>query len=132
MTDEYITDDVRLAVRQVLIEHGIEDPLVLKWVRFTFDDINQAIPKSREYGSAELRYLGEMLDSMAANPLPVDPSVDSHMGAYERAISFYLIGKVGRWISALRRGQFVSPDTLLDITTYSMMARLVRFTGRWT
>lgn len=120
-----ISRDAQDAVRETLVAHGVNDPLTLAWIDNSIADLNQAIPKSREYGSAELHYLGELMNSMhAAHP-------GEHM-AYEAAILFYVLGKVGRWVSAHRRGQQVSDDTLLDITTYSMMVRLIRArNGQW-
>lgn len=126
-----INDEAKQCLQSVLADH---DQIVQLWIANAVDDINQAIPKSREYGSAELRFLGELMDGMSAVPM-VPGAVDESrkaISAYEKAILFYLVGKVGRWISAAKRGEFVSDDTLLDITTYSMMARMIRQMGRWT
>ena len=120
-----IDDDAHQAIHATLTKHGINDPITRGWIDRAISDINQAIPKSREYGSAELHYLGELMNSMHA----AKPGEDM---AYESAILFYILGKVGRWVSAYRRGEKVSEDTLLDITTYSMMARLIRARdGEW-
>lgn len=43
----------------------------------------------------------------------------------------YIQGKVNRWSSALRNGQAVSDDTLLDIGVYVRIAQRIRATGQW-
>lgn len=120
-----IDDDAHQAIHAALTKHGINDPITRGWIDRAISDINQAIPKSREYGSAELQYLGDMMNAIHR----ANPGEDM---AYESAILFYVLGKVGRWVSAYRRGEKVSEDTLLDITTYSMMVRLIRARdGEW-
>lgn len=126
----YITDATRDAIAKLMQTDGVTDPLVHEWLRMAIGDINAAIPKAREYGSVELRYLGTLFDSMAQHPMGSYENPDA--AVYETAIAFYLVGKVGRWVASLRRGEFVSDDTLLDIATYANMARLIRKTGGWT
>lgn len=127
--DGAIPQRTRDAIISQLLTDGVTDPLVLGWMSQAMGDINQTMPKAREYGSAELRYLGEQLDATAAHPRVAK---QGPVAAYEQAILFYMLGKIGRWVAANRRGEPVSDDTLLDLTTYAHMARLIRQTGRWT
>jgi hypothetical protein len=49
----------------------------------------------------------------------------------EHAVIFYLMGKIGRCVSAISAGGKPSDDTLMDITIYSLMLRYIRIHGVW-
>lgn len=95
------------------------------WKTTTASDAHNVVPKAVEYGSDSLLFLGGEVARLMGLEDPSDSKKT------ELAIYVYLVGKVARWSSALSKGQQVSADTLLDITTYSLMARRVQQSGGW-
>lgn len=43
----------------------------------------------------------------------------------------YMVGKMGRWSSALRNGRMVSDDGLLDLGIYVRIVQAIRDRGQW-
>ena len=98
--------------------------LVSWWAAVAADDVGPAAVKAKEYGSFDLLIIGRTLrEAMDIGP---DVVSDEEIG-----ISFYLLGKISRAVSAIASGQRPSDDTWHDITVFSMMARRVRETGTW-
>ena len=95
------------------------------WVSTSRKDAQKVVPKAAEYGSESLVALGRALEGLMGSEGHGEAS------ASEVAIFVYLTGKMARWAAAIKRGDKVSDDTLLDITTYSMMARRIRDAGAW-
>jgi len=93
------------------------------WWGHTFtNDLNDILPKIGEYTSSDLILMGQFMEHWLGLP----PG-----SGQEAACLFYALGKVARAVSAYREGRLPSPDTLHDLTVYSMMARRIRETGRW-
>lgn len=95
------------------------------WSETSSSDAEKVVPKAVEYGSEDLSDIGEVLHSLMGK----DPGAPQEQT--ETGIFFYLVGKMARWSNAIKKGRKVSDDTLLDITTYSMMARRNRDVGGW-
>ena len=100
-------------------------PLYDWWVYTAHQDAKKVVPKATEYGSESLVALGRTVEGLMGSEGHGEAS------ASEVAIFVYLTGKMARWAAAIKRGDKVSDDTLLDITTYSMMARRIRDAGSW-
>ena len=115
-------------ISAVLSSNGIESPLVHWWIHNAFSEAIATAPKAEEYGSAELAEAGHVLSSLLAIPIE---SPTSDAAAMETQIFQYVLGKIGRWTAAMRRGDRVSDDTLFDIGVYVRMVRKIRDTGEW-
>lgn len=100
------------------------EPVVRWWVQHAISEAQATLPKALEYGDTELIDMGKVLGHLQGFELQDPP-------AMELAIWSYVQGKLGRWTSALRRGQRVSQDTLFDLAVYAKMAQKVRETGEW-
>lgn len=96
------------------------------WDETAHNDLAKNIDKIREYGSTDLIIMGMAMEVPAFKRGEILVAT-----GIQRAITFYLLGKIARAISAWDNGQIPSEDTLYDITFYSMMLRRVRETGRW-
>ena len=121
------TETVSTATVTVEATPGTEDAireLLEWWFRLSADDGARCVPKAVEYGSGDLIEMGRALAETAHRK--VDDAEAAELGIW-----FYTLGKMARWTNAVKRGERVSDDTLLDITTYSMMARRVREVGGW-
>ena len=95
------------------------------WADTTARDAELVVPKAVEYGSTDLAEIGFTM----AGILGVKDIGSEE--ATELGIYFYVVGKMARWTSAIQRGDRVSDDTLLDLTTYTLMARRNRDVGGW-
>lgn len=134
--------------------------LIAWWADLAQAESSRVVPKAVEYGADDLAEIGREL-VLAGIPLPARPqhnpwdsACSKHLHGEPSAIGivcavcrgtvtkdeeiyaelgiwFYLVGKMARWRSAVRRGERVSDDTLHDIGVYARMAQRVRETGRW-
>lgn len=95
------------------------------WADTAAGDGRKVIPKAAEYASGDLTEVGRTLARIAG----IEVEDEAH--ATELGIYFYALGKMARWTAAVEGGRRVSDDTLLDLTTYMMMARRVRDVGGW-
>jgi hypothetical protein len=84
----------------------------------------KTIPKAVEYGSHDLRMMGEEM-------LEMFPQLKGVVSPEELGIAFYLRGKVARLFGAYIQGDRPSDDTWLDTEVYAQMAQYVRQNGRW-
>lgn len=105
---------------------------LLHWMINTITgDFNAIIPKIQEYGAVDLELMGKAL--LEYGPVGAGKGenwIDISTGM-ENAVIFYLMGKVGRCVSAIAAGGKPSDDTLMDITIYSLMVRYIRVHGVW-
>lgn len=93
------------------------------WMAKAEADVEKLMPKLTEYGSHDLTIMGDSLAEWLQVP--------REMGV-ELACCFYLLGKVGRMVSAYRRGERASEDTLQDAVAYASMCRYAQeHDGRW-
>lgn len=89
----------------------------------------QTVPKAVEYSASDLAMIGE---AMAATLGTVPPEgVEPEQWHTELACAWYALGKIGRWLGAIREGRAASDDTLFDLEIYAKMARRTREAGSW-
>lgn len=101
-----------------------EDELRGWWLDKAHAEIEATVPKAVEYGATDLIDIGTMLARTMRRSATEEE-------AAELGVFFYLIGKIGRWQSAIERGERPSDDTLLDIGVYVRMAQRIRDAGGW-
>lgn len=101
------------------------------WVQVSEDEIMRTVPKSIEYGSADLKLMGDamlLLLPQMAEGLTVEER--SQVGQ-ELGIAFYVLGKVARLFGAYEQGRLPSDDTWFDLGIYPKMVRRIREVGEW-
>jgi hypothetical protein len=108
----------------------IADQLSDWWQQESTADMLATVPKAIEYGSSDLKAMGQQLVALHPNVTAMDAGERDRVGQ-EMAIAFYLLGKITRLFGAYERGGSPSDDTIHDVTVYSMMFRRVRATGGW-
>jgi len=102
-----------------------------KWLRSKFeDDLQRLYAKRAEYGSADLRVMGESMVNLLPGNRDLSPAQRRQAGL-EMALGFYAMGKASRGYGAWERGQAPSADTWRDLSLYASMARYVRENGDW-
>lgn len=113
-----------------MVDYLTDDPdeTVIWWILQAFQEAKATIAKAREYGSDELIYAGRITGQIHARHTETDLT-DAQ--AAELMIYFYVLGKMGRWTAAMRRGEFVADDTLFDMGIYCRMVQRLRITGQW-
>lgn len=87
----------------------------------------QVAPKAVEYGSADLKIMGQamaMVSGRFGDDIPDRVWI-------ELAIAFYALGKVARLFGAYEQGRLPSDDTWHDLGVYCRMAQRVRESGGW-
>lgn len=94
------------------------------WSVVADSDVGPAEIKAKEYGSLDLKIIGSTLREMVG--IAPDIISDEEIG-----MTFYLLGKVARAVSAISAGRKPSDDTWHDVVVYGMMVRRVRETGQW-
>ncbi|WIC89821.1 hypothetical protein SEA_SAPO_51 [Gordonia phage Sapo] len=112
----------------VLASHGVLDPTVHWWVQHSLQEALPTVAKAKEYGTVELveagRLLGSQLTGYQGKPV-------NDQQALELQVYQYVVGKLGRWTAAVRRGEPVSDDTLFDLGVYARLVQKARETGEW-
>lgn len=93
------------------------------WTTTAQADYDAFGPKMAEYGSTDLEEIGRMLCHLMGWE-DAGPSTWGEVGCF-----FYLYGKIQRRVSAYRRHELPSGDTLHDETVYSLMGRGYRERG---
>lgn len=120
-------DAIAEGISAVLSSNGVDSPLIHWWINASIEDALATAPKAEEYGSIELAEAGHVLASLMRHPI----HAGNDAAAMETQIFQYVLGKIGRWVAAMRRGERVSDDTLFDIGIYVKMVRKIRETGVW-
>lgn len=103
------------------------------WMETAHNEIAPMVDKITEYGGSnratDLTELGRIMVAsgvkMPAHQGNVEP------GYQELGCFFYLQGKFGRWVAAVKEGRPVSDDTLHDIGIYVRMVQRIRAVGGW-
>lgn len=112
----------------VLASHGVLDPTVHWWVQHSLQEALPTVAKAKEYGTTELVEAGRLLGSQLVG-YQGKPVTDQQ--ALELQVYQYVVGKLGRWTAAVRRGESVSDDTLFDLGVYARLVQKARETGEW-
>ena len=95
------------------------------WMETASGDFALIQDRVADYASYDLDILGRVTLEMV--DLPADnPGIRA-----EVACLWFAQAKIARALSAYKEGRVPSDDTLLDLTTYSMMARRARAAGGW-
>lgn len=99
-------------------------PLQRWWNETTKEELDSLMPKVVEYGSSDLKIMGEAL-------LMLNPDLQENTEPEEIAIAFYALGKIARIIGAYADGVQPSHDSWHDLAIYARMAQRVRDAGEW-
>lgn len=95
------------------------------WQTKALEEVTAVAPKAVEYSSVDLVWIGRTLGLILGR----DGLDDEE--ATELGIFFYEVGKIGRWIGAIKEGRRPSDDTLFDAGIYIKMAQRNRDVGGW-
>ena len=106
---------------------GVKTPGGLEdwWMQTAAQDLDATAPKAVEYGSLDLKLIGDALLRMLQWE-DAPPSVGAEIGAV-----FMAYGKIARCLSAYSEKRLPSDDSLFDLSIYSMMMRRIRASGEW-
>jgi hypothetical protein len=102
------------------------------WRQSAENEIAQTVAKAVEYSGAGGGLPQDLVDNgrqIAFVQRRERDFTDAELA--EIGVWAYLVGKINRWSSALRNGQPVSDDTLLDIGVYVRIAQRIRQKGQW-
>ena len=88
-----------------------------QWMEIAARDFEDMMPKMLEYGPRSLMDVG-----MVALPDGGTGASSKHL--LEAGCGVYLFGKASRMVASVRRGDETSRDTLKDLVTYGMIARM--------
>lgn len=94
------------------------------WIDQATSEIDQSIPKIIDYGSTDLIWVGRQMAATMGRDVEDDE-------AAELGIFFYLVGKIGRWASAVTEGRRPTDDTVFDTHYYAKMVLRIREAGEW-
>jgi len=95
------------------------------WTRTTQEDWERALVKAQEYGSSDLRWMGQaFLDVIGWKDAPEGAGI-------ELACILYLYGKAARALGAFQSHELPSSDTLQDAKLYATMCAYVREFKQW-
>jgi hypothetical protein len=109
------------------IEYDAQE--MLKWWDAYMHQCGVAtVPKAISYGSEDLKIMGA---SMASLLRIEGDDQERAIRGQQAAIAFYMLGKIGRIISALRDGTPIPPDHEYDLLVYAAMLRRIRENGSW-
>jgi hypothetical protein len=101
------------------------------WVKTAMADVEKTAPKAIEYGSVDFDIMGQFMVALVNDKLEGASAEEKMKIGREMAVTFYLLGKLGRMVGAYATGILPSDDTLYDTSIYSMMLRRIRETGTW-
>lgn len=101
------------------------------WRVLAEQDIARTLPKAEEYSAYDLELIGRATVEMyPTSPWELrsdaDPAVYAEIGCW-----WYLLGKIGRAIGAIREGGMPSNDTVQDARIYATMIARIRDCGGW-
>lgn len=111
----------------------LAEDLAAWWRAKAEDEIGQTVAKATEYSGLggglpmDLVSLGK--EWAFASKLDIHGFTDAQLA--EIGVWTFMVGKLGRWSSALRNGRMVSDDTLLDLGVYVRIVQRIRDRGQW-
>lgn len=111
----------------------IAEELAAWWRKQAESEIGQTVAKATEYsgtgGGLPLDLVNQGREWVFASNRNLADYTDAQLA--EIGVWSYMIGKLGRWSSALRNGRMVSDDTLLDLGVYVRIAQRIREKKQW-
>lgn len=114
-------------------ESNIAEELAAWWRAKAESEIDQTVKKATEYsgtqGGLPLDLVNQGREWVFASNRNLADYTDAQLA--EIGVWSYMIGKMGRWSSALRNGRMVSDDGLLDLGIYVRIAQHLRDVGTW-
>jgi hypothetical protein len=93
------------------------------WVNQLVDEWPMVVDKAIKYGGGDLDLMGEGMKMLVGSEGPA--------GGTERALTFYLMGKVSRLLGAFERRLRPGRDSWVDAHVYAMMGLRVHDEGSW-
>lgn len=113
---------------------GPTGPLADWWRTLAEYDLARVLPKAREYSAYDMVLIGKATaDLVGFAPVYRGPyEEDIEEGVYaEIGCWFYILGKVGRAIGAIKEGRLPSEDTAMDTRIYATMISRIKQCGEW-
>ncbi|XAO35661.1 hypothetical protein SEA_FIRECASTLE_54 [Microbacterium phage FireCastle] len=105
------------------------------WMETAHNEIAPMVDKITEYGGSnratDLTELGRVMVESGVKHPPILAGPEQDAFYQELGCFFYLQGKFGRWVAAIKEGRPVSDDTLHDIGIYVRMVQRIRAAGGW-
>jgi len=104
------------------------------WREMTERDIRKCLPKVHEYSAYDMLLIGKTTADMVgynAVPAPYDYAEAPDPDYIEIGCWWYLLGKIGRAIGAIKEGRLPSDDTIEDVRIYATMIARTRDAGGW-
>lgn len=112
--------------------YDIGSELATWWRNTAESEIDKTVAKAVEYSGTGGGLPADLVDYGRQWAFASGLGTDFTDAQYaEIGVWCYLVGKLGRWSSALRNGRMVSDDTLLDIGVYVRIAQRIREKGQW-
>ncbi len=112
-----------------------ESELAQWWRRLGESDIARMAPKAHEYSAYDLVMIGRATGDMVGQTALIGSDYDDYgfndAAAAEIACWFYILGKVGRAIGAIKEGRLPSEDTAEDVRIYATMVARIKDVGAW-
>jgi hypothetical protein len=128
----FTTTEQRAEAAQRRLAQILETPLGRWWVELAENDLAAVLPKAKEYSAYDLILVGRATGDMLGNQLTTpDEDGDGDRNAAEIACWFYILGKIGRAIGAIKEGRMPSRDTADDVRIYATMIARIKETGGW-
>jgi hypothetical protein len=122
-------DEALNAVQKDLIAEAAE--IAGWWVDTAKADAERTVPKAVEYGAADFDLMGQFMVALIRDKFIGADEKELMQVGRELAVTFYLIGKMGRAVGAYSQGMRPSGDTIFDTRVYAMMWQRIRDTGSW-
>ena len=94
------------------------------WMGRAKQEIENIVPKAREYGSNSLAQIGHKVAQLQGRDVGEEEALE--LGCW-----IYAVGKMERWTDAVLKGHRPSADTLMDLGVYSKMAIRIAESGTW-
>jgi len=93
------------------------------WVNQLLEEWPMMIDKAIKYGGGDLDLMGNGVNMLVGSEGPA--------GGVEKAVTFYLLGKVSRLLGAFERKLRPTRDSWVDAHVYSMIGMRIHDEGTW-
>lgn len=106
--------------------NAVQQALSKWWLDVTDEELAMLLPKVEEYSAYDLELIGTTMADTIGWSGELTTAAATEIG-----ISFYVLGKMGRVMGAIREGRLPSEDTWMDLAVYSRMALRAKQAGSW-